>query len=315
LTRCSLITRLKDSKKPYNNQTGGPEAAAAMHTVASARTWAVRQLKQAQDKSPLLSADVLLAFVLGWDRVRVLSHTEESISEEAWVRYRDLVLRRAKHEPLQYLMGEREFFGLPFHVNPGVLIPRPETEILVEKALSLIRSSAAGARFLDVGTGSGCIAVSVAHEVPSSTGWAVDISAAALEVARANLIRHELSGRVLLIRSNLLECFPPRPCFDFIFCNPPYVALSDCDSLPSEVRDYEPHLALFGGASGMQFYQALIPQVLSRLVPGGYFLLEAGAGQALQIRQLAEAEGFSVDVILNDLRGIPRCVVSRKLPE
>ena len=287
-----------------------------MHTVASARAWAVQELKRAQEKSPLLSADLLLAFVLGWDRVRVLSHTEESIPEEAWDRYRDLVLRRAKQEPLQYLTGEQEFFGLSFHVNPGVLIPRPETEVLVEKAVSLIRCrTGAGARFLDVGTGSGCIAVAVAHEAPSSIGCAVDISAAALEVARANLIRHGASGRVLLIRSSLLECFPPRPCFDFIFCNPPYVALSDCDSLPAEVRNYEPHLALFGGASGMQFYQALMPEVLPRLVTGGYILLEAGAGQAPQIKQLAENEGFYVEVTLNDLQGIPRCIVGRKVPE
>jgi len=285
-----------------------------MNTVGSARTWAIEELKRAQVKSPPISADLLLSFVLGWDRVRVLSHPEEPVSDEAWGYFQDLVLRRAKGEPLQYLTGEREFYGLPFHVAPGVLIPRPETEILVEKAVNLMRRRAAPeARFLDIGTGSGCIAVSVACEVPSSKGWAADISAAALEVARVNIARHEVRERVLLIRSNLFDCFRAVPCFDFIFCNPPYVASRDCDSLPSEVKDYEPHLALFGGESGIEFYRELIPHVPSRLVPGGYLLLESGAGQAEEIRRLIEAEGLAVETILNDLQGIPRCLVGRKL--
>jgi release factor glutamine methyltransferase len=285
-----------------------------MHTVASARTWVIQELKGAGEQSPTLSADLLIATILGWDRVRVLSHTEELISVGSWNRLQELVLRRVKGEPLQYLTGVQEFYGLAFHVEPGVLIPRPETEILVEKAIQLMGHRPAGARFADIGTGSGCIAVSAAHEVPSATGWAVDISTAALQIAQANAARHGVSERIHLIRANLFECFPRDPFFDFVFCNPPYVALKDYDSLAPEVRDHEPHLALFGGETGIDFYRALIPEVFPRLVPGGYLLLELGAGQDEEIRLLVENAGLSVETILNDLQGIPRCLVGHKLP-
>jgi release factor glutamine methyltransferase len=285
-----------------------------MHTVASARRWAIQELQGAKEKSPVLSADLLIAFILGWDRVRVLSHTEEAISTTLWDRLQDLVLRRAKGEPLQYLTGMQEFYGMAFHVEPGVLIPRPETEILVEKAIQLMRTCPPGGRFADIGTGSGCIAISVAHEIQTATGCVVDISARALEIARRNAVQHGVSERLLMIRSSLLECFPPIPSFDFVFCNPPYVALKDYDSLAREVREHEPSLALFGGEMGLDFYRALTPEVPSRLVPGGYLLLELGAGQAQSIGMLVEEAGLFVDTILNDLQGIPRCLVGRKPP-
>jgi release factor glutamine methyltransferase len=286
-----------------------------MQTVAAARTWAIQELKRARVISPPLSADLLLCFVLGWDRVRVLSHAEESISEAACVRFQGLVLRNAQGEPLQYLTGVQEFYGLAFQVKPGVLIPRPETEILVEKAVHLIGDwSLTRTRFLDVGTGSGCIAIAVAHAVPSAKGWAVDISADALEIARGNAARHGLAERILMVQSNLLDCFPRNPCFDLILCNPPYIALKDYDSLPSDVRDHEPHAALFGGETGLELFRELIPEIPPRLAAGGYLLLELGAGQAEEIRQLVEDAGLFVETILPDLQGIPRCLVGRKLP-
>jgi release factor glutamine methyltransferase len=284
-----------------------------MPTVGSAKAWAIQELKKAKDKAPALSADLLLAFFLHWERVRVLSHPEDPISEESWAQFQDLVQRRARGEPLQYITGEKEFYGLTFRTKPGALIPRPETEILVEKAIELMRQRLPSrTRFLDIGTGSGCIAISIAREVPVSAGWAVDISGEALEVARENATRHGVARRILMIRSNLFECFSPAPLFDFIFCNPPYVALRDCDSLPPEVRDYEPHLALFGGESGLDFYCALIPEAPSRIVSGGYLLLELGAGQAEPVRRLIENEGLLVETILNDLQGIPRCLIAQK---
>ncbi len=282
-----------------------------MQTVGSAKSWAIEEFKRAQVKSPDLTADLLLGFVLDWERVRVLSHPEENLSSEAWSRFSDLVRRRANKEPLQYLTGEQEFFGLAFRVSPGILIPRPETEILVEKAIELIRPFS-GVQFLDVGTGSGCIAISITHQIPSARGWAVDISEAAIEIARTNAIRHGVADRIRFIRSNRLACFPQKPLFDFIFSNPPYVALSDYDSLPPEVKDYEPHTALFGGQSGLEFYRELIPEVPSRLASGGYLLLELGAGQAEDVRRLVEREGISVETVLNDLQGIPRCLVARR---
>ena len=285
-----------------------------MHTIASVRSWASEELRRARVDSPALTADLLLGFVLGWDRVRVLSYAEQQVPDDAWARLRSLILRRANGAPLQYLTGEQEFYGLAFRVTPEVLIPRPETEIIVEKALDLIRhDSASGIRFADIGTGSGCIAVSIAHEIPSSTGWAVDISAAALRVARENANRHGVAERILFIQSDLLDCFPQKPCLDFVLCNPPYVALDECDSLPSEVKDHEPHEALFGGMSGLEVYRRLVPEVPSRLSTEGYLLLEVGAGQAQQVGQLVESTGLRLQMTLNDLQGIPRCLVARKV--
>jgi release factor glutamine methyltransferase len=263
-----------------------------MHTLADAQAWARKELKRARVESSLFTADILIGFVLGWDRARVLSHPEHSLGEDAWQNLRDLVSRRARGEPLHYLTGEREFFGYVFRVTPEVLIPRPETEILVEKALDLARSSfVPKPRFLDIGTGSGCIAVSVACEIPSSLCWAVDLSAAALRVAHENSIRHSVAGRILCIQADLLDCFPRKSCFDFILCNPPYIPLGEYDSLPPEVRDHEPQAALLGGESGLDVYRRLVPEVASRLVPGGYLLLELGAGQAQRVAPMV-AEMF-----------------------
>jgi release factor glutamine methyltransferase len=288
-----------------------------MQTVAEARKWAMEQLKRARAENPALTADLLLASVLGWDRIRILSHTEHIVPEESDARFQGLVARRIQGEPLQYLTGEKEFFGLTFQVAPGVLIPRPETEILVERAIDLIRSQPlASARFADIGTGSGCIAISVARAVASSSGWAVDFSAPALEIARGNAVRHNVEERVLFVRSDLFECFPPKPCFDLVLCNPPYIALEECDSLPSEVRVYEPHEALFGGASGLEMYRRLVPGAASRIKARGHLLLELGAGQAAAVGTLVESEGFMIETIVDDLQGIPRCLVARKtLPE
>jgi release factor glutamine methyltransferase len=284
-----------------------------MHTVTSVKAWAIEELKRVQVESPALTADLLLGWILGWDRVRVLSHPEQSVQEEAWIRLQNLILRRAKGEPLQYLTGEKEFYGLVFQVTPEVLIPRPETEILVEQALDLIRQHfLPKARLADIGTGSGCIAISIASEAPSSVGWAVDLSVAALRIAYENAVRHNVAGRMSFIQADLLECFPRKACFDLIVCNPPYVARKDYDSLPCEVRAFEPHEALFGGESGFDVYRRLIPEVFSRLESGGYLLLELGAGQLELVGQLVKDEGLSLERIVNDLQGIPRCLIGRK---
>lgn len=282
-----------------------------MQTVGKVRAWAVEEFKKSGMQSPELSADLLLAFVLSCDRVRILSHPEELLSDEQWSRFQKLVSRRLGGEPLQYLRGEQEFFGLPFEVTPDVLIPRPETEILVEKAIQLIQQHAPlGCRFLDVGTGSGCIAITIAHEVPSAIPFATDRSMPALRVASRNAGRHHTA--VQFVQTNLLDCFPLRPCFDFILSNPPYVALEECDTLPSEVRNYEPHDALFGGESGLDVYHRLIPEAPSRLRTGGFLLVEAGAGQSESIGQLMEQSGMTLVEIIEDLIGIPRCLVGRK---
>jgi len=284
-----------------------------MPSIAEARTWAAEELKRAAVDSPVLTADLLLGFVLGCDRVYVITHIEKTVLEDLWVRYKNLVFRGAEGEPLEYLTGVKEFYGFSFNVTSDVLIPRPETELLVEKAIDLIKNgSSPGARFVDVGTGSGCIAISVAREIPESTAWAVDISAAALMVARENAIRHGVVDRIHLVQADLLNCFPPESLFDLILCNPPYVAFKEYDSLPHNVKDYEPHTALFGGESGVEVYDRLAPEIASRLVPGGYCLLELGMGQASYVGLAVEKAGLSLEIILNDLQGIPRCLVGRR---
>ena len=284
-----------------------------MDTVGGARALAARELKRAGVESATLTADLLLGHVLGWDRVQVVSRPEAPLSAEAGKQFRDLLRRRARGEPLQYLTGEQEFYGLRFRVSPDVLIPRPETEVLVEKAVSLARGCRRQpVRFADVGTGSGCIAVGVAHEVSDSFGCAVDISTRALAIARENASRHGVLGRIRFLSCDLLEGLRPEPYFDFILSNPPYVARTEYNTLPLIVREHEPHIALFADQSGFDAHRRLIPQAAAQLVPGGYLLVEVGLGQAEEVTRMILQVKLSLEAVLSDLQGIARCVVARK---
>ena len=284
-----------------------------MDSVQSALAWAIQELVRSQVDSPRLTAELILGHVLGWDRVRVLAHPEGSISLDAADRYTILIRRRASGEPLQYITGVQEFYGQQFRVTPAVLIPRPETEILVENAVTLARAfGARPLRFADVGTGSGCIAISFALEVPHATGWGTDISVDALAVARENAARSGVLGRIGFLCADFLEGFTPNPCFDFVLSNPPYVAGNDAATLPAVVREHEPAAALFSGTSGLDSYLRLIPQSARRLVPGGWLLLELGAGMSGQVSRLMEPAGLSIENIASDLQGIPRCILARR---
>lgn len=280
------------------------------HTVRAALAEGIRALADAKVDAPQITAQLLMAHVLGSDRVRVLSHGDEPVEAPAAEQFRALVRRSAAGEPLHYLTGEREFYGLYFLVNPAVLIPRPETEILVERTLWLARAGwlSGRLRFLDLGTGSGCIAVTLAKLLPCADGCAVDISPAAIAVAGTNARRHAVSGRVRFVNADLLSCFAERPIFDLIVSNPPYVAQAESESLPCPVREHEPHLALFGGATGLEIYRRLIPEAARRLRPGGHLLLEMGAGQSEAVTQMLEPAGLRVRSIDADLQGIPRCL-------
>jgi release factor glutamine methyltransferase len=280
--------------------------------VKDARTRAALELAQAQIESPHLTAELLLGYALGWDRVRVLTDFDAPLDKESTERFLAAVRRRIQGEPLQHITGQQEFYGRMFHVSPAVLIPRPETEILVESVVSLAKDQKQGVRFADVGTGSGCIAVSVAAELPGCRGWAVDLSLEALAIARQNAIQHRVGGRIQFVCGNLLDAFPPEPAFDFILSNPPYVARRDAAGLPDMVRDHEPHLALFGGELGLEVYFRLVPQAAARLLPGGHLVLELGIGQSPDVVRLIEQEGLAVVKVLDDLRGIPRCILARK---
>jgi len=287
-----------------------------METIAAARRGIIHELKRAGMESPELTADLLIGFVIERDRVFVLCHPEYLLNDDSLAQLHALAARRAQGEPLQYLTGEREFYSRAFHVTPDVLIPRPETEFLVETAVGIIRENRktfpSVIRFADVGTGSGCIAVSMLCEIPDAFCCAIDCSVPALTIAGENARRHHVDGRMVRLCCDLFSSVAPRECFDLILSNPPYVAEMDYNNLSIEVREFEPALALFGGEDGFEIYRRLIPASFNHLSAGGYIILELGAGQAGEVEHLAEQAGFFTETIVKDLQGISRCLVAHK---
>jgi release factor glutamine methyltransferase len=296
------------------------------------------RLRAASVPSHTLSAELLLMHALGRDRAWLYAHPEEPLDAVTAEKYFALIARRAAGEPTQYLTGKQEFWGLEFEVTPAVLIPRPETEHVIEVALE--RLGARGIkidmktgvpspllRIADVGAGSGCIAVALASELPHAEIFATDISAAALDVARRNALRHGVTDRVRFLEGDLLAALLPsaessrhasahakaETQFDLIASNPPYVARDEADTLAREVRDHEPHAALFGGASGVKIYARLIEQAGSLLRQGGILVLELGYNSADHVRAMLTAERRWVNIsVTNDLAGIPRVLAAER---
>lgn len=257
-----------------------------------------------------LDAELLLLHVLGRDKAWLLAHADDELSDDKVVQFLGLIERRYLGEPIQYITGEQEFFGLPLRVTPAVLIPRPETEHLVEKALDLA-AQFNGARILDVGTGSGAIAVALAHKLPDAQVTAVDISVAALDVARENAQRNGVTERIRFVEGDLLPAFADER-FEIVVSNPPYVPATDGESLSVEVRDHEPALALFAGDDGLDVYRRLIPAAHAALVPGGFIALEIGYGQSDAVTALLARAGFERIEFVNDLQDIARVASARK---
>jgi release factor glutamine methyltransferase len=224
--------------------------------------------------------------------------------------FRALVERRLAGEPIQYIFGETEFYGLPFLVTPDVLIPRPETEHLVEKALELAAQFIAP-RIVDLGAGSGAIAVTLAHQLPHAQITAIDLSSAALAVARENAERNGVSSRIRFLCGNLLAPVAEER-FEIVVSNPPYVPSGDRASLAVEVRDYEPALALFAGDDGLEVYRRLIPAAFAALIPGGFVALEIGFGQSPAIAELLAVSGFERIEFVQDLQSIPRVACAQR---
>jgi release factor glutamine methyltransferase len=251
-------------------------------------------------------AEALLLHVLGKSKSWLLAHSNEQLAASEASRYGELLDRRYRGEPIQYIVGEAEFYGLPFRVTPDVLIPRPETEHLVEKALELAASFSAP-RIADIGAGSGCIAVALAHRLPKAQITAIDLSASALAVARANAKRNGVVIRFL--QGHLLTPVAGEQ-FEIVVSNPPYVPLTDRASLAVEVRDHEPPVALFAGVDGLEICRRLIPAAFAALIPGGFLLLEIGCGQSQAIAALLAASGFGQIEFLPDLQSIPRVACS-----
>jgi len=258
--------------------------------------------------NPRRDAELLLMHALGRERAYIYANPDHEVLPAELLRYDSLLERRVSGEPIQYITGHQEFWGLDLQVTPAVLIPRPETEHAVETALELLRNTESP-RIVDVGTGSGCIALALASELPGAQIDAVDVSSEALAVARANAER--LGLHTTLEKSDLLDRYLDYgPVFDLVISNPPYVGKSDADKLQREVREHEPHCALFGGLEGLDIYRRLVPQAHKVLKPGGWLVMEIGYSQEARIRELLKRwrEVKSVP----DLQGIPRVVIARK---
>jgi release factor glutamine methyltransferase len=255
-------------------------------------------------------AGTLLLYALGRERAWLMAHPDEELGEKDERAAGELLDRRLCGEPIQYITGEAEFYGLPFRVNRDVLIPRPETEHVVEEVLELA-SRFASPRIVDVGTGSGAIAVALAHHLPKSSITATDCSAAALEVARANARHNGVAAKVRFLAGDLLAPVAPEQ-FEIVVSNPPYVPESDRASLAVEVREFEPATALFAAGDGLSVLRRLISKAREVLVPGGWIALEIGQGQAEAVHALLADAGFAEIGFVPDLQGIPRVASARR---
>jgi release factor glutamine methyltransferase len=260
-----------------------------------------------------LDARLLARHVLGWDAARLLADGIQPAAPGFSTAYDALIDRRTAREPMAYILGVQEFWGLAFAVGPAVLIPRPETEVLVEAALSQI--PAAGPHdVVDVCTGSGCVAIAIAHDRPHTQVVAVDNSRDALEIGAANAARHGVADRITFACGDLLA-LPSlaRRTFDLIVANPPYVADGERSGLQPEVRDYEPSAALFAGSDGLTIVRRLVAQSVARLKPGGVLMFEIGQGQDKAVRELISATpGLTMSGLKHDLQGIARTAIARR---
>ena len=288
----------------------------------------IAQLERENVPSLALAAELLLMHTLGRDRAWLYAHPDAELDTATRERYFSLIARRASGVPTQYLTGHQEFWGLDFEVTPDVLIPRPETEHVIEVAIERLGSGPSSGsprreetfRIADVGTGSACIAIALAREFPAAQIVATDISAKALEVARRNASRHGVNSRVEFVECNLMDALLHQspvashesPYFDLITSNPPYIGRGESPTLPREVRDHEPAVALFGGDAGTEIYSLLIAQSAKLLKPGGILVLELGHNSAEHVSRLLAAPEWTSVAIINDLAGIPRVASAQR---
>jgi release factor glutamine methyltransferase len=292
---------------------------------------AVERLDAADVGSPRMNAEMLLMFVLGADRAYLYAHPERELTPEEAARYEEVLAQRATGMPSQYITGHQEFWGLDFVVSPAVLIPRPETEHLVEAVLDLARGIERP-KLVDVGTGSGCIALALAHELQDAEVFAVDLSLEALEIARANAARLQLDKHARFLRANILAvipssaaviptedfspsggtCFSDFRDFDFVVSNPPYVAFSEADKVQKSVQEFEPTMAVFAGLHGTDVIVPLIEQAHRALKSGGWLALEIGYSMRDEVLNLLSPTMWEDVRVMPDLQGIPRVVAAKK---
>ena len=281
-------------------------------TVGRLLTWTTEWLGARDSDSPRLDAEVLLAHVRGCPRIALYTAFGTPVSDQERGRFRELVKRRGEGEPVAYLVGSREFFSLPFSVTKDVLVPRPETEGLVVRSIDLCKAAAAP-RIIDVGTGSGAIAVTLATRLPKATIVATDISTAAIAVARANAEHHGVANRITFVQCDLMS--DPRAAgpWNVIVSNPPYVREDEFEALPRDVRLHEPRTALVSGPTGVEVVERLVAAALTALAPGGWLLVEIGpAVVAAAEAAIARQPGLLPEATLKDMAGLPRIVQARR---
>jgi release factor glutamine methyltransferase len=282
-------------------------------SIAESILAATQTLRRAGVSEARREASSLLEHVIDRDRTFIITHAEHLISAEQLESFRESVSRRAKGEPLQYITGRQAFYGFEFEVTKDVLIPRPETELLVEAAVNLVGASTEGLFICDVGTGSGCVAIALLRELPSAQAIGVDISAAAIQVAERNAALHSVSERLNFIVSDCLAALPNHEAkFDFIVSNPPYVNGSAWDGLQREVRNHEPRIALTPGADGLAVIKRLLSESPDFLKPNGYLLMEIGFDQGSAVQSLIDGDVWKLLDIHQDLQSIPRIVALQK---
>ena len=291
-----------------------PQVAAESWTVRRILDWTTAHLTKHGSDSPRLDAEVLLAYARKCERIRLYTNYEDEVSGAERTLMRALVQRRAKSEPVAYLVGNREFFGLDFYVDQNVLVPRPDTETLVMELVDEAKK-AASPFILDLCTGSGCIAISAASHCPHASFLATDISGAALAIAEKNAESNGLSQKIQFLQSDYFGAISNDSAFDIIASNPPYIPDAEIESLEADVRQHEPRLALAGGADGLDYYRKIIQEADSYLKDEGVLLLEFSPEQEASLRQLFEASGKYTEIsVKSDLAGRARVIICKKLP-
>ena len=281
-------------------------------TILSLIGWSADRLSSQGFEDSRLNAELLLAHVLRLSRVQLYTQYDRPLNQTELAAYKILFQRRLTHEPLQYILGEAEFMGLPLFVNPTVLIPRPETEQLVERSLEVLHViDNQSPAVLDIGTGSGNIAIAIGIHCPNAAITAVDISASALETAARNVERHQIRN-IKLVQADVFTNLLPAGRFDVIVSNPPYIAAAEFEMLQPEVRGFEPEIATTDGGDGLRFIRRISSFAVEKLNPGGCLLMEIAYNQSEEARNVVSARGL-VDVdVLDDLSGIPRIIRGRK---
>jgi len=291
-----------------------PAAPDEVWTVARVLAWASDDLKKrAASDSPRLDAELLLCRALGIDRVRLIVESQRPLDAAELARFKEMLIRRRRCEPIAYILGEREFYGHRFSVTRDVLIPRPDTEVLVDVALTRTEHLALHGRALDVCTGSGCVAIAFAKERPTWHVTGSDISGAALEIARGNALRLGAILNVDFRQADLFEGLSSDTRFDLISANPPYIPEGDAPTLSPDIRNHEPSAALYGGADGLAIIRRLLEAAPALLAPGGVLAMEVGAGQADRVAKGFARYGFAEVEQAQDYAHIPR-VVSGRIP-